>query len=311
MAEYRAATPDQEAFRAEVFGAGLLIDSGVAGVYGRSAEFDDVYSSVDRRISEAASDDGAERLRFPPVIPRDQFESSGYLKSFPHLAGTVFGFTGTESEAAEQSERAERHEDWSDFQEMGDLVLTPAACYPVYPAVAARGPLPSGGITVDAGAAFVFRNEPSGDPARMQMFHQRELVRIGEPDAVADWRDSWRDRAVALLRSLRLEAELEVATDPFFGRSGRMMAASQRQQALKFEVQVPIAGPEPTAVASFNYHQRHFGETFGIRLADGDIAHTSCLGFGLERITLALFRANGLDSGAWPAEVRDRLWGDR
>ena len=40
--------------------------------------------------------------------------------------------------------------------------------------------------------------------------------------------------------------------------SGRMLAANQREQALKFEMLVPIAGPTPTAVASFNYHQDHF-----------------------------------------------------
>ena len=308
MAEFRAATSEQEAFLADVLGAGLLIESGVPGVYGRSDAFEDVRSCVDRRITAAAEPDHAEPLRFPPIVPRSQFESSGYLKSFPHLAGTVFGFKGTEAEAQEQSERATEHEDWSEFQSMGDLVLTPAACYPVYPAIAARGPLPPGGVTIDAGAAYVFRNEPSGDPARLQMFHQRELVRIGEPESVAEWRDAWRDRALRLLRSLQLDAEIEVATDPFFGRSGRMMAASQRQQTLKFEIQVPIGGPEPTAVASFNYHQRHFGETFEIELADGGVAHTSCLGFGLERITLALFRAHGLDAKAWHKDLQQELW---
>ena len=87
-----------------------------------------------------------------------------------------------------------------------------------------------------------------------------------------------------------------------------MLAASQRQQALKFEILVPIAGPEPTAVASFNYHQTHFAEVFGIELADGGRAHTSCLGFGLERIALALFRAHGLDRETWPDQVRAELW---
>ena len=93
------------------------------------------------------------------------------------------------------------------------------------------------------------------------MFHQREIVRIGEPETVAAWRDAWRDRALELLRGLGLDADFDVATDPFFGRSGRMLAASQREQALKFEILVQIAGPEPTAVASFNYHQDHFAET--------------------------------------------------
>jgi seryl-tRNA synthetase len=308
VSEFRPATAEQEAYLGELLAAGLLIESGVPGVYGRSSAFEDVRSGVDALITRTAEPDGAEALRFPPLVPRSQFESTGYLKSFPHLAGTIFGFEGSEADAQTQQERAEEHADWTEFQVMGDLVLVPAACYPVYPAIAARGPLPAGGVTVDAGGAYVFRNEPSGDPARLQMFHQREMVRIGEAEAVAAWRDSWRGRAVDLLRELGLDAEFDVATDPFFGRSGRMMAASQREQALKFEILVPIGGPDPTAVASFNYHQTHFADVYGIELAGGDVAHTSCLGFGLERITLALLRAHGLDPAAWPGEVRQELW---
>jgi seryl-tRNA synthetase len=87
-----------------------------------------------------------------------------------------------------------------------------------------------------------------------------------------------------------------------------MMAASQRDQALKFEVLVHIAGPEPTAVASFNYHQDHFAGTYGITTSDGATAHTACLGFGLERITIGLLRTHGFDPTRWPAPVREVLW---
>ena len=161
---------------------------------------------------------------------------------------------------------------------------------------------------VDAGGSYVFRHEPSGDPARLQMFHQRELVRIGEPETVTAWRDAWRDRAVELLLGLGLDARFDVAADPFFGRSGRMLAASQKEQALKFEILVPIAGTEPTAVASFNYHQDHFAAAHGITMANGTPAHTACLGFGEERIVLALLRKHGLDVDGWPVEVRRGLW---
>jgi seryl-tRNA synthetase len=309
VAGFRPGTPDQEAFLAELLEAGLLIDSGVPGLYGRDGRLEEVMTRFERRVAAAGAAEAAEVLRFPPLLPRRQLETVGYLKSFPHLAGTVFAFDGTEAEATEQHERAERHEDWSEFQHMTDLVLVPAACYPVYPAVAKRGPLPPGGLVVDAGPAYVFRHEPSGDPARMQMFHQREMVRVGEPATVAAWRDTWRDRALALLRGVGLDAELAVAADPFFGRAGRMLRASQLQQELKFEVLVPIAGPEPTAVASFNYHQEHFTSVFDIRMASGDTAHTACLGFGLERIALALFRVHGFDPSSWPADVKEALWG--
>jgi seryl-tRNA synthetase len=309
VAEFRPASADQAAFLDELVEAGLLLPSGVPGVYGRSSAFEDVRVGVDSLITRVAAPDMPESLRFPPLLPRHQLESNGYLKSFPHLAGTIFSFDGDEGAALEQEERADRHEDWSEFQSMTDLVLVPAACYPVYPAMAARGPVPEGGLTIDAGGAYVFRSEPSGDPARLQMFHQREIVRIGEPETVADWRDLWRERAVALLEGLGLEVNAEVASDPFFGRSGRLLARSQRAQELKFEVTVQIAGPEPTAVASFNFHQEHFAEKYGLVLEDGSVANTACLGFGLERITLALLRTHGLDPAGWPDPVRAELWG--
>jgi seryl-tRNA synthetase len=311
MADFRPGTPEQEEFLRELVDARYLIESGVPGVYGRGDSFERVRFGFDAKVTAAAEAEAPEHMVFPPLLPRRQMEEVGYLRSFPHLACTVFAFDGDEGQAEEQGRRAAAHGDWSGFQEMTDLVLKPAACYPVYPAIAARGPLAAGGVMVDAGATYVFRHEPSGDPARLQAFHQREIVRIGEPETVVEWRDRWRDRALELLLAVGLDARLDVASDPFFGRAGRLLARSQRAQELKFEVLAPIAGDEPTAVASFNYHQDHFSEVYGIEMAGGGdadrVAHTACLGFGLERITLALVRRHGLDQDRWPAGVRAEL----
>jgi seryl-tRNA synthetase len=310
MAAFREASASQAQLMEALVEAGHLIPSGVLGVYGRGADYEDVRQRFDAYVTRAARAAGEtpEVLRFPPVLPRKQIEDLGYLENFPHLAGSVFAFEGTEAQARVMAERAGRHEDWSEHQHQTDLCLTPAVCYPVYPAIARRGTLPAGGVTVDPGASYAFRHEPSGDPARLQMFHMRELVRIAEPEVVQTWRDGWRDRALQLLVDLGLDARFDVANDPFFGRSGRMMAASQREQALKFEILVDITDPEPTAIASFNYHQDHFSALYGIGTADGGVAHTACLGFGHERIVLALLKTHGLDVAAWPAEVRGLLW---
>jgi seryl-tRNA synthetase len=307
MPEFRAGNPEQVAYLESLVDARLLTRTGVHGVYARGKTFEQVRLKFDELVTRTAAPENPEPLLFPPLLPREQLETSGYLASFPHLAGTVFAFEGDEAQAEAQNELASRHEDWSGFQQMSEMVLAPAACYPLYPAAAKRGPVPEGGMVLDTGDAYVFRREPSDDPSRMQIFHMREIVRIDTRERVLEWRGEWRKRAADLLSSLGLKIELDIASDPFFGRSGRLLASQQREQELKWELLAPGPGGTQTAIASSNYHQDHFGLTFALTTADGEPAHTSCIAFGEERVTLALFTEHGLDTDKWPSEVRERL----
>lgn len=296
-------------FLDRLFDHGLLVRTGVDGLYGRSGAFESVVDAIDRMISGLGAADGAEIMRFPPGMSRPVFERSGYLKGFPNLAGSVHSFCGNEAEHARLLACLDAGEDWTGGQAATDIVLTPAACYPLYPLAAERGALPAGGRLFDL-QSWCFRREPSLEPTRMQMFRMREYVRMGSPDQVLAFRESWLARGEAMIRDLALPLAIDVANDPFFGRAGRMLANNQRAQGLKFELNVPVNSEDkPTACLSFNYHQDHFGTTWDLRQADGEVAHTACVGFGMERITLALLRHHGLDLAAWPEAVRARLWG--
>ena len=290
----------------ELIEHGLLIPSGVPGVYGRSGVFEGVIEAFDAYVTRIGKHDGAEVMRFPSLLPRTHFERSGYLKSFPHLAGSVHSFCGDEHGHADLLRALDRGDEWSATLSPTDVVLTPAACYPVYPTMHGQT-LPNEGKLFDV-LTTCFRHEPSSDPARMQMFRQREYVRVGTPEAVRAHRDLWLERGQDMLRALELPVNADVANDPFFGRAGRMLAMNQRDQALKFELLVPICSEEkPTACVSCNYHQDHFGHAYEITLADGSLAHTACVGFGLERIALALFRWHGFNVHRWPIGVRTTL----
>ena len=299
-------TRDEREFLADLIEQGLLLPTSVEGVYGRGGPFELVATAVDALISTETAGDGAEMVRFPPVLPLHDLETTGYLNSFPHLAGSVFAFSGDEDDAVELGSRALLHEDWSEFESALELSLVPAACYPVYPWLAGAGALPAGGRLIDV-QSYCFRHEPSRNPDRMQAFRQREHVRLGDPDEVSSWQREWTDRGSAILRSIGLHPETVAASDPFFGRAGRMLSANQVEQGLKHELVQAIAGPQPTALVSINYHQDHFGRDFGIRTATGEPCYSACFGFGLERIALALFAEHGLQLSSWPAAVRDRL----
>ena len=89
-----AAAPNQawRRLRDDLVRHGLLLESGVPGLYGRGAAFERVREGLDRELTRAFAGEKAEHIAFPPAIPRWQLESSGYLRSFPHLAGSVFSF---------------------------------------------------------------------------------------------------------------------------------------------------------------------------------------------------------------------------
>jgi seryl-tRNA synthetase len=279
---------------------------GVDGVYARTAPYVDLVERLEQYITRQR-DPSAEIMRFPPVMSRTQLEKSGYLKSFPNLLGCVCALHGSESSIRSAVERYDNGGDWTTSVTSSDLVLSPAACYPVYPIAAARGRLPGGGLQFDI-EADVFRHEPSLSLDRLQSFRMREFVRIGAPEEIVEFREKWMAKAPVLAAELGLPHTIDVANDPFFGRVGQVMAVSQRQQALKFELLIPYyPGASPTACMSFNYHREHFGQVWGIHTDGGELAHTSCVAFGIDRLAVALFANHGLDLKKWPAATRQAL----
>ena len=207
---------------------GLLIPSGVDGIYASSARFEKVVDALDAMAGRFSRTDTPEVLRFPPAMPCTTLVKSGYLKSFPQLLGTIHCFCGNERGHRKLLQCVETGEDWTGQQQVTDVLLTPAACYPLYSIIAARGRLPAEGGIYDV-RSWCFRHEPSLDPARMQTFRMREFVRVGHPDQVLTFRQIWLERAQDFINELALPYTIDVANDPFFGRSGRLMAESQRE----------------------------------------------------------------------------------
>ncbi len=280
----------------------LFRPMGADGVRARTGLYERVLDGLTDFISTFRPE-AAEVYRFPPVMSRSDIEKSGYLQSFPNLVGFMCCLAGSPAEIRRTANRIYEGEPWTEGLGVADLVLTPASCYPVYPIAAAKGAAPDQGWIFDVGCEC-FRREPSRDIDRMQSFRQREYVCIGSPETVCRFRDDWIVKAQSMAEQLQLPYSVDVANDPFFGAGGQFLAAGQREQKLKFELLIPILSHDkPTACMSFNYHKSHFGEAWDIHLARGGPAHTGCVGFGMDRMTIAMFAHHGLDLSAWPQPV--------
>src|SRR5690348_16729841 len=208
--------------RLEAITSSILQPTAANGVQGRTGVFEEVIGGLTALITRNRPD-GAEVLRFPPVMSRALLEKSGYLKSFPHLLGCVCSMTGTESKIRSLVEGKAAGQEWVDALEATDLVLTPAACYQVYPIIAARGDVPVHGVIVDV-ESYCFRRESSSELGRMQAFRMREYVCIATPETALEFREGWKARAEQLATQLGLPFSLVPACDPFFGRAGKLMA---------------------------------------------------------------------------------------
>src|SRR6266513_261910 len=208
--------------RREAITWAILQPTAANGVQGRTAPFEEVIGGLTALITSHRAP-GTEVLRFPPVMSRALLEKSGYLKSFPHLLGCVSSLTGTEASIRALVEGRAAGQDWVDGLAATDLVLTPAACYQVYPIIAARGDVPRSGVLVDV-ESYCFRREASSELGRMQAFRMREYVCIAGPDIALGFRERWKMRAEEIATQLGVHFTLVPASDPCFWRAGKLMA---------------------------------------------------------------------------------------
>jgi seryl-tRNA synthetase len=245
-------------------------------------------------------------LRFPPVFTREAFESTDYIASFPDLTGAISTFTGGNKEHRALLADRDAGRPWDEHLSPAETMLVSSACHPCYSTLPSV--LPAAGELLDI-YGYCFRHEPAVDPARMQAFRQHEYVMVGNYQQAQDHRDAWAIHGMEVLSELGLEATATPANDPFFGRVGKMLATNQLEENLKTELVVRLYGDldEGTAVVSSNCHRDHFGSKFGLTTETGETAHSACVGFGMERIALALVRTHGFSPDSWPSSVLSNM----
>ena len=241
--------------------------SGSVQLVGTAAQ---LYLRWDALLRGALAPHASEVMFAPGIFDVELIERSGYGVNFPHqlVPTPPAGY------------------------------LPPASCLAVYPSLRNRR-LPVSVLI----AARCGRNENHQweAPFRLRSFTMIELVLVGRGEDVAAKRRECTEIVLTLFARLGIPGSLAPATDAFFLGAGSGARLLQQIKGLKREFVMPGIGSPPAALWSINNHERYFVDRFG--LGDPDTEST-CIAFGLERLTAAGLLLWGREPREWPDDLR-------
>ena len=200
------------------------------------------WSTGSARYRRADASGGAEVFRFPPVVSRALIEKSGYLKSFPHLLGCVCALGGRRrARSARRSSASRRAEAGPTTLEASELVLAPAACYPIYPIAAQRGRRPARRAALRRRLRLLPPRAVAGHRPVPVVPHARiRRDRRARSDRRRSASTGWRARPRSPARSACRTASKRRAIRSS-AATARWSDASRSANALKFEMVDPRA----------------------------------------------------------------------
>lgn len=224
--------------------------------------------SIDGFLLDWMLRSGARQALPPPLVAARDLDRIRYFDNFPHQANVVSTLRTDDGVRSADLSGERLHP--------ADFVLPSAACYGIY-VQHADSVLAQPGLRTARVACARAENHYERFH-RLRAYYVREYVYLGTPDGAKSFIEDVLSFLRRLIANAHLRATIESATDSFF-QPDSAKALLERLSKAKQE----LVYTNGLAVSSVNYHRNFFGESYGIRLPDGQYVHTACFGAGLER----------------------------
>lgn len=286
-----------------------IIGQGLTGLRGQVLA---LFRFFEREFMRIAREFDAEDHHYPVMLPSEVLVEVGYFGHFPqhvtfcsHLPDSLPLLEGVAEEASTTAPEA-MAEKLAGRLANPDHVLIPGVCLPCYRQQ--RGlKLAPGQVRTLTMQNHVFRYEAGNfrPLARAWDFSVRDIVFFGSGEDLSRLRGEVMERTMQFCAELDLEVSLELANDPFFLDASRDKAVYQRMGEVKYELLFHLPQRKaPLAASSFNLHRDFYTALYDTRGAEGELAESACMGFGLERWLYGFLSQKGLDARRWPKRAR-------
>lgn len=276
------------------------------GQFALGAPFIALMACLDRMLRDIAIDRfAAVEYRYPTLIDTEALYRTGYPNSFPHFLMAVSRLHADidtyEAFLQHLTSNGDLASAVSAHGRHAGYMLPPTMCFHTYHQFRQRQLNANDGIVVTSrGKSFRYESRYRHGLERLWDFTIREIVFLGSREQVIEQRQSFLAATTDLISQLGLGGYVEVANDSFSGTQTAAQILSQRLLHLKYELRLPVTDGRTVAAASFNLHGTTFSEPFDIEFAKGQLAHTACVGIGLERFAYAFICQYGADPTRWP-----------
>jgi hypothetical protein len=244
----------------------LVIGQDVQGTFLLRHEAEEVVQILDQCIIKYFGFLSSESVHVPSLISEDNLIKAGYLPRDAHQVGALQLFDG-------------------ERKRYGHVCLTPALCLSAYPCLAQSRQDQNSRIYTSVGMVHRYENgrfSKDHSLSRMREYRVREYIGFGSPHWIDGKKEIFVEFWKRLSRVLKLPFEICTATDIFFHGEQSRQALHQLMHATKLELRIQLESG-PLSVSSFNRHEDHFINAFGIPCT-ADLAGSFCVGFGLERL---------------------------
>ena len=250
----------------------------------------------------------AKEYQYPTLINYKALENIHYMNSFPHFLMFVTHLHNEISTYYEVQDSELKYDEYAKMTQGVGHCLPPTMCYHTYLQYSGRT-IPKEGIVVTSrGKSFRYESKYYKNLERLWDFTIREIVFLGDNDFVfKNNREIFISKILELFDLIGFTGICKLATDPFFVNKDIVdQKTIQMLKESKYEIRLNVDERHTIAVGSSNLHNSHFGNAFNLKFDNGEVIKTSCVGFGLERLTYAFFCQFGMDENKWPKYVQER-----
>jgi len=161
-------------------------------------------------------------------------------------------------------------------------ILSHAACLPIYQ-FKSRTIIDD--IEIYTAQVRCFRNEENYNWPRLKEFNVREIIFLGTEANIKQASDKFIAQIIKYFNDARIHFSIEQATDSFLDQKSKL-ATFQRLMNVKMEFTFSNQTSK-FAIGSINKHHNYFSSKWQFKTKH-EVAHTMCIGIGLERAATAM-----------------------